>query len=446
MWSGLHFFHNAKYFFTFFVHYAILQGDFHDFEGKECRCVMKIGEFSRLHNVSTDTVRFYVNEGLLVPVKDGYHYQFDQQCSEDFSNIIQLKDAGFSLQDIKFLILSENVSRFAPEERAEKCRELFLQKREEITALMEDLNRARSFLDQKLESLSYAQPASADRAGISLNLIPLLACPHCQSQLLLQSNCIEQGMILSGTFICPDCAYRLEVADGILIATSTEKVINSYDSYDSFIAEADPNQMVSILQNIKWMKSYLYKDIPDLKVILELGSGFGFFLRNTYEMIPDNAIYLAVDYDIRRHRFLQKALRRCSCHKNIVLLCCSYEDIPIRKHTVDQLIDFGASTDLAWYRNAFALDLADPYTHPGTSCIFVNRLYDFFSFHSPVEPALRQNLQEKTVLSKIQQLGYQIQKRDRLEFLDKLQPSNQFMDSEDQIYRLMLYMKKQITS
>ena len=55
---------------------------------------MKIGEFSRLHNVSTDTVRFYENEGLLVPVKDGYNYQFDQQCTDDFSNIIQLKDAG----------------------------------------------------------------------------------------------------------------------------------------------------------------------------------------------------------------------------------------------------------------------------------------------------------------------------------------------------------------
>ncbi|MDD3253089.1 MAG: MerR family transcriptional regulator [Lachnospiraceae bacterium] len=57
---------------------------------------MKIGEFSRLHHVSIDTVRFYVNEGLLVPIKDGYHYQFDQQCSTDFLNIMLLKEVGFS--------------------------------------------------------------------------------------------------------------------------------------------------------------------------------------------------------------------------------------------------------------------------------------------------------------------------------------------------------------
>lgn len=403
---------------------------------------MRIGEFSQLHHVSTDTVRFYVNEGLLVPIKDGYHYQFDQQCSADFSNIIQLKNAGFSLQEIKFLILSENVSRYALDEQTAKCRELFLRKHRELTASIEQLNLAKSFLEKKLESLSQLPPPDQIKTGVSLSLLPLLACPHCHSQLLLQSNCIEQGLILSGTFICPGCGYTLEVSDGILEARSPEQVINSYSSYDHFITDADPNLMVSILQNVKWMKPYLYQGTPNVKVIMELGSGFGFFLRNTCDMIPDDAVYIAVDYDIRRHRFLQKALQNCSCRKNIVLLCCEFGEIPICPHAVDQLIDFGATTDLAWYRPDFALELTDIYTHPGTSCIFVNRLYDKFPFHSPVAPPLRKNLLEKTVLSKIQQLGYQIIKKDRLEFLDKLQPSNRFMDEEDQIYRLMLYMQK----
>ncbi|MDD3253626.1 MAG: MerR family transcriptional regulator [Lachnospiraceae bacterium] len=404
---------------------------------------MKIGEFSRLHHVSIDTVRFYVNEGLLVPIKDGYHYQFDQQCSTDFLNIMLLKEVGFSLQEIKFLILSEQISKYALSEQIDKYWGIFSKKHEEITASIDRLNRARNFIEEKLESFSSRPPARQTAMGISLSLLPLLACPHCQSHLLLQSNRIDMGMVITGEFTCPDCGYSLQVKDGILIADSTEEILNSYSSYDNFITEADPNLMLSILQNVKWMKPYLYQSPCKMKVILELGSGFGFFLRGTYEMIPDDALYIAVDCDIRRHLFLQKALQNCSCRKNIILICCNFENIPIKKNSVDQLIDFGATTDLAWCKKAFALELADAYTHPGTSCIFANRVYEKFHARSPVPPMLRQNLEEAAILSNITRLGYHIIKKERLDFLNQLQPSNQFMNMEDQVYRLMLYLQKE---
>ena len=32
---------------------------------------MKISEFAALHHVSPDTVRYYIKEGLLYPIRDG---------------------------------------------------------------------------------------------------------------------------------------------------------------------------------------------------------------------------------------------------------------------------------------------------------------------------------------------------------------------------------------
>ena len=43
---------------------------------------MKIGEFARKYNVSKNTVRYYVEHGLLIP-ESGLQYQFGKQDEED---------------------------------------------------------------------------------------------------------------------------------------------------------------------------------------------------------------------------------------------------------------------------------------------------------------------------------------------------------------------------
>lgn len=46
---------------------------------------MKIGEFARVCNVTKDTVRYYVNIGLLIPKMQGSQMSFEEREYADFN-------------------------------------------------------------------------------------------------------------------------------------------------------------------------------------------------------------------------------------------------------------------------------------------------------------------------------------------------------------------------
>lgn len=66
--------------------------------------MIKIGDFAKMFDVSTKTVRHYEKVGLLVPyevdVYSGYRY-FDEDNVKRMEEILALKDLGFSLDEIK---------------------------------------------------------------------------------------------------------------------------------------------------------------------------------------------------------------------------------------------------------------------------------------------------------------------------------------------------------
>ena len=68
--------------------------------------MFKIGELSKISNVSEKTIRFYEEEGLISPVEvdrwTNYRY-YDETSAERLSVIVYLKDLGFSLKEIKDL-------------------------------------------------------------------------------------------------------------------------------------------------------------------------------------------------------------------------------------------------------------------------------------------------------------------------------------------------------
>lgn len=67
-------------------------------------CKIRIGEFAQKHNTTHDTIRHYLELGLLMTEKKGGHYRFDENDSWDLENIIELKTMGFSLSEIQELL------------------------------------------------------------------------------------------------------------------------------------------------------------------------------------------------------------------------------------------------------------------------------------------------------------------------------------------------------
>ena len=64
----------------------------------------KINEFAELCKTSAKTLRFYDQAGVLSPAyvdpENGYRYYTDKQA-ERYNQIVELKQAGFTLEEIK---------------------------------------------------------------------------------------------------------------------------------------------------------------------------------------------------------------------------------------------------------------------------------------------------------------------------------------------------------
>ena len=74
---------------------------------------MRIGEFAQKHNTTHDTIRHYLDMGLLITEKKGGHYRFDESDSWDLENIIELKSMGFFLiRDPRAIMLSSSCWRY----------------------------------------------------------------------------------------------------------------------------------------------------------------------------------------------------------------------------------------------------------------------------------------------------------------------------------------------
>lgn len=69
---------------------------------------MQIKAFTEKYHITSDTARFYEAEGLLKPTRsDGGYRIYDEQCEKAMKYIIVLKQADFSLQEIRYLLTLE---------------------------------------------------------------------------------------------------------------------------------------------------------------------------------------------------------------------------------------------------------------------------------------------------------------------------------------------------
>ena len=70
---------------------------------------MKIGEFAKKHSVTVDTVRHYINEGLLTPLRENTQFSFSEIDDRVMDSIILLKSMNFKLEEMKSYLLFQTM-------------------------------------------------------------------------------------------------------------------------------------------------------------------------------------------------------------------------------------------------------------------------------------------------------------------------------------------------
>lgn len=98
---------------------------------------LKIGEFAKLFQVPTSTIRYYISFGILVPETKNTQYLFTPECQQDMEFVEKLKEMKFSLNDILSLITMKRKFSIFREADFKNCLTILLKHKEYLECQLE---------------------------------------------------------------------------------------------------------------------------------------------------------------------------------------------------------------------------------------------------------------------------------------------------------------------
>ncbi|MDG2958186.1 MerR family transcriptional regulator [Exercitatus varius] len=123
---------------------------------------MQIKAFSAKTGLSTDTLRYYEKEGLLMPERDSNGYRcYGNRDAEWVGFILRLKEMGVPLAQIKEYARLRHMGDATIPQRYE----ILLAHRENLIRKQQELAEHQAFLAQKLAVYRSAMQKSADKCA-----------------------------------------------------------------------------------------------------------------------------------------------------------------------------------------------------------------------------------------------------------------------------------------
>ncbi|WP_406243668.1 MerR family transcriptional regulator [Tissierella carlieri] len=129
--------------------------------------MLSIGEFSNICKVSTKTLRYYAEIGLILPVEinpeNGYRYYSVEQL-ETMLFINRLKSYNFSLEEIKTILKSEELLD-------EKLYLALIEKKKEIEKQVQELKKTLDQLNNDISNLKQGKSIMSYLESIDVQLV-----------------------------------------------------------------------------------------------------------------------------------------------------------------------------------------------------------------------------------------------------------------------------------
>lgn len=404
---------------------------------------MKIGEFAKKNDVSIDTVRHYMELSLIIPEKQGGQYDFDERCQERFDEIVDLKGFGFTLREIKTVLLFKTLANLTPYQQDEYYRTLYLNKQDELLSQLKKLKESSSKLQAKIKEISKQKSKKNFILGLDLSALNVLRCSECGSKLDIKDAEITNNQIINGSLTCV-CTKEYKVQDGIVIADSPfQNNVFYYD--DSFIGkyidDTDWRYLDNIYKSLEYFNVRINSENLRGKVLVELGSGSGFSLRNLMQKLPEDCVYIAVDHDIKRHVFLKGLIERADIKRNVVFLCCDFLDMPIKQNSVDVLLDFKGTSNYSFSHEMFLLTHLKKLLKEDTRLMAAFMLFKNFVPNSKVDTIYHKNFKADYIRSKIEDIGFEIDDERITQYVEHGGKFEDFFVEGEKVHTYMLTAK-----
>jgi DNA-binding transcriptional MerR regulator/predicted RNA methylase len=401
---------------------------------------MRIGEFALANDTSIDTIRHYMDLGLIVPERQGTYFYFDERCKRDYERVVEMKDMGFSLVEIRNILMIIRFSKMASGMEIEHYRNFFQNKLDELAEKRDVLNEQIQQLEDKIRILKQARIEKKHVIGWGLEFLASLQCPICQSEFTLAQASIEQNAVKTGVLTC-QCGHRLQIDEGILIDPSSMKKIAEPDEsyFIRYIKQNSASYLNNIYKTMEWGYRHIDIESVDGKTVLELGVGNGIFLSHIIKALPATTRYIAVDYDLNRLRYLKKMLERVDYKAKVVFVCADFKKLPLRDGLVEFVVDFYGSTSYHFNETVFLhRDLEAKYAKDcGIMGIFM--CFDRFKKNSKIAEGSQYLFKQEKVKDMLASLGFEPKIDTLVGFQDEKEHQDEFFEITNRILNYGFY-------
>lgn len=304
---------------------------------------MRIGVFSKKHQVTQDAVRFYLEKGLLVAHKRGEQYYFTSSDGEDLETIKMLKGLQFSLSAILELMTLKRLSGEDSALYRQKYLRYLKEQQGEAFAMRKKAESLERILHERIEEVEKEE--RKDRVlGMPLEALAILACPTCGIKLPLKRGDLVDHMVVEGDFQC-SCGFEAKVRAGVFIYEPSVLTKMScgrrMQTKEEFLEKSSHTYINHLYQTMGLMMERIHEVKTPLPYMLELNNCVGFFLQQYLKELREETTYILVDYDLERILQLKRNLETYAKHDRFLFLCCDYDALPLKEKSVDLLVDFG---------------------------------------------------------------------------------------------------------
>lgn len=330
---------------------------------------MRIGEIAKAVDIPVNSVRYYINMGLLVPQNKNKQYIFNEEDLQDLQLILKLKTLHFSLNDIHKILSLSRVSNLSDRGDIEDYLQFFLEQKDRLAQERAELDRAIAGLRDEIDHIKTSIENHSLKTGVPLTMLNNIFCPHCQKQLNLKDAYIENQYVLSGEFLC-DCGYTAKIKDGILCTKGG--YISDYDYPDlerSFVKNVPAPFISNLQKSYNWLLEQLAAANPAGKVVMEDHlNAYAFSYRHIQQMNPTSNYILADKY-FEIVKMYKERIDRLNLNLNILYIADATFELPLKNNCVDIFIDYFASNEYAFFNHHYLLDKLDRYFHTDTSVL-----------------------------------------------------------------------------
>lgn len=303
---------------------------------------MKIGAFSEKYGVSQDTIRYYIKQKMLLPQKEGSQYDFTSSCENDLETILELKNYQFSIQEIKKLLFYMRVSKLEPKLKSLFIHSALRKKQNEIHSKIESLQHIEEALNTHIEEIQ-REPLTQHTMGVPFTFIEKMSCPKCQEGYVLNASSLIDNDIIDGTLNC-SCG-SLEIVDGIIVGDGGNSSDTINIEFSDYVEKTDTEHFQTFYSIMDWIEHQMdFRTLED-KLIVELGSGFGIFIRLIYNKLPKTTTVVCVDYNMEYLKSLRDLLSYQCEKKSIVFLCSDFKSMPLKNKSIECLLDIAGRSN-----------------------------------------------------------------------------------------------------